>query len=319
MSSSSIASPLIIGARSSNLSEQQFKEVKEALLAIYPKIQLQALFLKTKGDKDLSTSLRSLEKTNFFTKELDEYLVSNRIHAAIHSAKDLPSSLPSSLRIAALTPTLDPTDSLVMSNNYTLKTLPKGSCIGCSSQRREEVITQLRDDLQFKDIRGTIEQRLELLEDGKIQGVVIATAALIRLQLTHLNYVILPGKTVPHQGQLAIVVRAVDTNLFELFKVLDEDQQKVFRILYLGLRAPHNTSHLKWTHLPVIRTQCRSAQIPEIQAALRSFRKFTHLIFTSKSSVSYWNKLMLRHSLSNEDLKGKTILSMDTSIPIRET
>ena len=68
MSSSSIASPLIIGARSSNLSKQQFKEVKEALLAIYPKIQLQALFLKTKSKLHWQFTLLSQEIAALLSK-----------------------------------------------------------------------------------------------------------------------------------------------------------------------------------------------------------------------------------------------------------
>jgi hydroxymethylbilane synthase len=199
-----------VGARSSPLSRAQFEEVRQEMRHI----KMQPLWIETVGDKDRTTSLRTLEKTDFFTRELDEMLLRGEIDAAIHSAKDLPDPLPTGLVIAALTRGVDPRDSLVLREGESLR--PK-AVIATSSERREEAVKQLCPDAHFIDLRGTIGERLAKLQEGKADGVVVAEAALIRLGLTHLNRVILPHETVPLQGRLAIVVRKCDHKMRQLF------------------------------------------------------------------------------------------------------
>jgi porphobilinogen deaminase len=59
------------------------------------------------------------------------------------------------------------------------------------------------------------------LELGQVDGVVVAEAALIRLKLTHLNRVYLPGDTTPLQGKLAVLVRNDAHELLALFSCID--------------------------------------------------------------------------------------------------
>ena len=82
-----------IGARDSQLSRAQVDEIFQELKAFHPDVQFEPMWLKTTGDHDLKTSLRMLDKTDFFTKELDEKLLAGEIDIAIHSAKDLPEPL----------------------------------------------------------------------------------------------------------------------------------------------------------------------------------------------------------------------------------
>ena len=180
-----------MGARSSPLSRAQVKEIEEELSC-----RFEMRWVKTWGDLDLKTSLRKMEKTNFFTKELDEMVLSKQIDGAIHSAKDLPDPLPKGLRIAYLSKGVDERDSLVIKKEPI-------EVVGTSSQRREEAVKELFSGVKFVDLRGTIEQRLQ--ED--VDALVVAEAALIRLKLTHLKRVFLPGSTVPLQGKIAIVCR----------------------------------------------------------------------------------------------------------------
>ncbi len=77
----------------------------------------------------------------------------------------------------------------MLRQGISLQDLPAGAIIATSSERRELAVAKLRADLKFIDLRGTIEQRLSLLEAGKADGIVVAEAALIRLRLTHLNRV----------------------------------------------------------------------------------------------------------------------------------
>jgi len=210
-----------VAARQSPLSKTQVQEVLSELRKHYPLVNFIITYLSTTGDKDQKTSLRTMEKTDFFTKEIDAHQLIGKCRITIHSAKDLPEPISQGLHVAAITKGVDSSDSLVLRNNTSLKDLPNGAIIATSSQRREEVVKEVRSDLRFSDIRGTIHQRLEKLHKGDADGVVIAEAALIRLGLTHLNRIKLPGETTPFQGQLAIVVREDDTEMRSLFSCVD--------------------------------------------------------------------------------------------------
>lgn len=219
------ATPVItVGARASNLAKVQLEEVHKELLVHYPSICFQPIYLSTTGDKDRSTSLRTLGKSNFFTLEIDLLQLEEKCRISIHSAKDLPEPLAEGLELVALTKGVDGSDSLVLKEGVSLAELPKGAVIATSSERREKMVKTLRDDFSFVDVRGVIEERLALITDGKVDGVVVAEAALIRLQLTHLNRVRVPGMAAPLQGQLAIIARSGDEEMKQLFAPIDVRQ-----------------------------------------------------------------------------------------------
>lgn len=209
-------------ARDSLLSQRQVEEVQRELYEHHPHVVFEVTLMKAIGDLQLDVSLMGQEKTNFFTKELDEYVLQGFADVGIHSAKDLPEPLPPGLKIYALTQGVDPSDSLVFSENCNLHNLPYNAKIGTSSQRRIESLRKLRADIIPVDIRGPIGQRLALLKQGVLDGVVIAEAALIRLGLTHLNRIKLVGEVSPWQGRLAIVGKEDNSLLKQLFKSLDQ-------------------------------------------------------------------------------------------------
>ena len=213
------AKEIIVGARSSLLSRAQVEEVLLLLLKHHPDVFFLPKWFATTGDLDLKTSLTHLEKTDFFTKEIDEAVLQGTCRIGIHSAKDLPESLPDSLCIIAYTKGVDPSDVLVLRSSERLETLPLGAKIGTSSLRREKNIKALRPDLVCMDIRGTIDARLKALDDGEFDGVVMAQAALIRLKLNR-NTLLLPGESSPLQGRLAIVANKEDEEMKELFSCL---------------------------------------------------------------------------------------------------
>lgn len=192
---------LKVGARSSPLSRAQVEEVQKEF-----GLEFDVQWVETRGDKDRITSLRDLDRTDFFTRELDEMLLRGDVDAVIHSAKDLPDPMPDGLEVVILTKGLDPRDSLVY------KKLPI-EVVATSSERREDAVRKLFPKCSFVDLRGTIHERLLYLE-GDVDGVVVAEAALIRLKLTHLNRIFLPGTTTDLQGRLAIVCRKNSTSVF---------------------------------------------------------------------------------------------------------
>lgn len=216
---------ITIACRASLLSKAQAHEVEEEIRIFFPSLQFVPTFLFSKGDLDLTSSLRDLEKTDFFTKEIDALVLSQSCQISIHAAKDLPDPLPYGLKMVALTRGVDPSDVLLMKEGESLETLKEGAFIGSSSKRRDQMIRKIRKDLRCIEVRGTIDKRIEALLEGKIEGLVVAKAALIRLQLTHLNYLPLPGETAPLQGKLAVLARAQDQEMEEIFSKIDIRQK----------------------------------------------------------------------------------------------
>lgn len=293
---------ITVAARASPLSVSQTYEVLKGIQKIHPEMEFEPHFLKSHGDVDLSTSLRTLDKTDFFTREIDALVLNNTCQIAIHSAKDLPETIPDGLKIVAITRGIDPSDSLVLREYDTLESLKSGSIIATSSLRREEVVRSLRNDLQFRDLRGTIHKRLELLQKGEADGVVIAEAALLRLNLSYLNRVRLPGATSEMQGQLAILARVDDEEMETLFAPLDS--RKMQKSLYLGPEYPSKAfSDRRITHCPLIETTLR-----EFCDSLASWQHFTHVILTSKTAVRALISLLRRAKISPHTLASKQVI-----------
>ncbi|MFN4173504.1 MAG: hydroxymethylbilane synthase, partial [Parachlamydiaceae bacterium] len=78
-----------VAARASALSKAQVAEVFSELNLSYT-----PYWVETSGDLDKTTSLKTLEKTDFFTKEVDELVLKGICDISVHSAKDLPDPLP---------------------------------------------------------------------------------------------------------------------------------------------------------------------------------------------------------------------------------
>lgn len=302
---------ITVGARHSPLSQAQLQEVLRELQQFHHKIRFDPLLIPSQGDKDQRTSLRSLGKTDFFTREIDELLLSGKCQIAIHSAKDLPDPLPQGLSLIALTHGMDEADVLVLREGEKLETLPWQASIGTSSEQREAAVCQLRADLQFVDIRGTIGQRLSKLYAGEVHGVVIAEAAMIRLGLTTHNRLRLPGPTTHFQGQLAILAREDDSEMRALFSCLDARNSLVKppTVLYLGLSLPHCLPiNSKLIHYPVIRIASRDPHLAEIKDAYSELFKYSHLIFTSKTAVVLFFRYLSYFGFQISDLVKKEVI-----------
>lgn len=210
-----------VAARDSMLSIKQVEEVLTELRLFYPEVNFLPTFLKTTGDLDLQSSLVDKDKTDFFTKEVDALILEGVCDVAIHSAKDLPDPLHEDLEIIALTKGVDPADVLVLREKETIESLPFRALIGTSSLRRMDKVQELRGDLLPKDIRGNIQQRLTLLEQGFCDGVIMAKAALIRLGLLGLNWIELEGQVAPLQGKLSVIACKEKSFLKDMFSHLD--------------------------------------------------------------------------------------------------
>ena len=243
-----------IGTRNSPLALRQVEEVRLSLRKAYPDIRMSLVGIDTYGDMDKDTPISEIEGSDFFTREIDEALLKGEVDFAIHSAKDLPDKLREGLAIVAITKSIDPDDGLVSRSTLTLDELPRRAKIGTSSLRRKEGLERYRPDFKIVDIRGNIEERLELLDNNGIQraaarisaaklasaaekvrrhtiydirsldAILIACAGLLRLGLSHRITQRIPFEILrPHplQGALAIVARTADSSLLNLLSAID--------------------------------------------------------------------------------------------------
>jgi hydroxymethylbilane synthase len=96
--------------------------------------------------------------------------------------KDLPSEITEGLAIGAVPERVDPSD-VVVSYHGGLSELPAGSKVGSSSPRRKAQLMSFRPDLEFQDLRGNLDTRIEKLENGECDGIIVAYAGLHRLNL----------------------------------------------------------------------------------------------------------------------------------------
>jgi uroporphyrinogen III methyltransferase / synthase len=208
-----------IGSRRSPLALVQVQEVLGLLKIKGVRPSSQVVPFQTTGDRDRKTPLTKNPADDFFTDTIDRALIKGKIDVAVHSAKDLPQRLHPDLEIFALTPALDETDAWVGPLRF--KALPPGARVGTSSLLRQHSIKALRSDIKLVNIRGTIQERLNLIWDDKLDGIIVATCALKRLGLSGLIKDIFPWEGTPLQGQLAVVGRRDAHELKKLFRSID--------------------------------------------------------------------------------------------------
>ena len=184
------------------------KKIKDTLHVKLP--------ISTFIDSYLNYSLEDIDQTGLFTKELDDYLLSNKADLAIHSSKDLPVKLNKELAIAGYLPRGPVSDVLIMN-----KPIEDIQIIGTSSSRRRNQIKSIFPLAEFKLIRGNVETRLEKLCSGDYDATILALAGLKRLSIDTYKDLIFKEldlcSFIPAAGQgaIAIICRQNDLNKYK--------------------------------------------------------------------------------------------------------
>lgn len=177
-----------IGTRGSKLALWQANFVKEAIEKKNHPIRVVIKKIKTQGDKDRSSSLAEIGGQGIFTKTIEQALIAGEIDIAVHSLKDLPSQM-SDLLILAAVPKRGPAHDVFIGLEHSdFYALPQGATIASGSIRRRSQLLSIRPDLQFSDIRGNIETRLNKFRQYRYDGMILAEAALVRLKLNDIQF-----------------------------------------------------------------------------------------------------------------------------------
>ncbi len=208
-----------IGTRGSRLALWQADYIEHLLHEKHPDLNLQRIIIKTEGDKDQRSSLTQIGGQGVFTKAIEEALLNNEIDVAVHSLKDLPSAMPNGLVLAAVPERGPVEDVLVSKSGMAFADLKQGAQIATGSIRRQSQLLNLRTDLNITDLRGNIETRLHKLMTQNLDGIIMARAALVRLELNQVKYSLFKtNELLPAvgQGAVGVQIRSADKEIYSL-------------------------------------------------------------------------------------------------------
>jgi hydroxymethylbilane synthase len=210
-----------IGTRGSALALTQANETRVRLMAAHdlPESAFEIVPISTSGDRIQDRPLSEAGGKGLFTKEIEEALLDGRVDIAVHSSKDMPTALPEGLDLVAFLPREDPRDAFIGRSGRTVAELPQGATVGSSSLRRQALIRRMRPDLKVITFRGNVQTRLRKLEEGQVEGTLLANAGLRRLGLEHVITELMPLEEfppAPGQGAICIEARIGDRRVADL-------------------------------------------------------------------------------------------------------
>lgn len=221
-----------IATRKSALALWQAEYVKAQLEHFHPQLTVILVPMTTKGDIILDTPLAKVGGKGLFVKELEVAILEDRADIAVHSMKDVPVEFPEGFGLHAICPRENPFDAFVSSTYSAIDELPNGAVVGTSSLRRQCQLRHHRPDLTIKDLRGNVNTRLQKLDNGEYDAIILAAAGLIRLGMQdRIKYALPIELSLPAVGQGAVGIecRNDDSALIELLKPL-QDQATFYRV-----------------------------------------------------------------------------------------
>ena len=178
-------------------------------------IETEILEVITSGDQILNKSLSEIGGKGLFIKELEKFILDGSADIAVHSMKDMETEIAQNTTISAVLPRGDRSD-ILLGKYSTLDDLPYNAVIGTSSVRRAAFTKSYRPDVVIKLLRGNVETRIQKLEDGLFDAIILAKAGLDRLKIN-------VGKQIPSdimppaatQGAIAIQSTTNRNNKYE--------------------------------------------------------------------------------------------------------
>lgn len=206
---------LKVATRGSKLALRQYDIISEILES--HGLKCMPVETESHGEQDAGSPLYSMKEQGIFVKKLNNRILEGEADIAVHSAKDIPNEIDERLTISYFSRRADPRDYLI--SRFPLDGL-KGT-VGSSSIRRRRFLSLANRNLNFVNLRGNINTRIDRWESGKFDSIVVAKAALDRLGLSP------PGEVLseeicppdPNQGFIAIVAEKgseIDRKLREM-------------------------------------------------------------------------------------------------------
>ncbi len=223
---------LKIATRKSPLALWQAEHVKARLEVLHPDLTVELVKMTTKGDQILNSPLSKIGGKGLFIKELEVGMMEGVADIAVHSMKDVPYEIPPGFELGAILARENPFDAFVSNQFDSIHDLPQGAKVGTCSMRRIVQLKAQRPDLEILDLRGNVNTRLQKLDDGEFDAIILACAGLIRLKFEDRIKQEIPAiDSLPAvgQGAVGIEIRENDQEVLALISPLI-DQETTYRV-----------------------------------------------------------------------------------------
>ena len=234
-----------VGSREGALAMRQTEMFVDAMRRAGYDGDLEIVGIKSLGDIDLTSSLDKMSVVGAFVRELDAAIKSRAIDVSVNSLKDVPIDMEDGLTIGAVM-RRDPVEDVMLP--YSIDSLPKGAKVGTSSIRRISLIKEARPDVECVPMRGNIHTRMEKLDRGDCDALVLAKAGLHRMGIDREAHPLDPSFFIPApaQGAVAIECRSDDEEALRLLSAIDDKvtrecvtiERSIMRALKAGCSSP---------------------------------------------------------------------------------
>ena len=143
----------------------------------------------------------------------------------------------------------DPREILISKDNKHIKDLASNSIVGTSSFRREFQLKKIREDLNYKLIRGNVDTRIKKLNDNLYDAIILSYAGIQSLNLDkNISQTFSTSEIIPSAGQGVVALQCRE-NRHELIKLLNK----------VNHQSTHNCVLAERNVLKILEGDCETA------------------------------------------------------------
>jgi len=216
---------IIIGSRGSKLALIYAERSKAKILEFAPDFGFEEVIVKkitTTGDIIQDERLSEVGGKGLFSKKIEEELLDEKIDLAVHALKDMPANETKGLITNCFLERNDPREILISKDNKSIKDLAPKSIVGTSSFRREFQLKKIREDLNYKLIRGNVDTRIKKLKDNLYDAIILSYAGIQSLNLKeNISQTFSTSEIIPSAGQGVVALQCRENDQ-ELIKLLNK-------------------------------------------------------------------------------------------------
>ena len=243
---------IIIGSRGSKLALIYAERAKSEIMKFAQISGIEEVEIKnitTTGDNIQDTRLSDYGGKGLFSKTIEDELLREKIDIAVHALKDMPSDETEGLITNCFLERNDPREILISKDNKHIKNLVSDSIIGTSSFRREFQLKKIREDLNYKLIRGNVDTRIKKLNDNLYDAIILSYAGIQSLNLDkNISQIFSTSEIIPSAGQGVVALQCKENNQ-ELIKLLNK----------VNHQSTHNCVQAERNVLKILEGDCDTA------------------------------------------------------------
>ncbi len=219
----------IVGTRGSKLALIYTEKVMKFLKNV-SSTDIEIKKIVTSGDENQKDRLSKIGGKGLFSKKIETELINHKIDIAVHALKDMPSIETEGLLTNFYLKRNSPNEIFISNNNIKFQDLKPNSTVGTSSYRREYQLQSIRSDLNYKLIRGNVDTRINKLENGDYDAILLSKAGIEALGLKNkITQEFDTDELIPCAGQgiIAIQCRENDKEVKNILEKINDNQSRL--------------------------------------------------------------------------------------------